>query len=264
MSFNIRYGTAEDGANAWPRRRDLLARTVLACEPDVLATQECLADQAAFLREALPGSGFAGAGRDDGALAGEMCALFWNAARWAKLDGGHFWLSETPEAAGSRGWDAALPRIASWVKLRATDDSTLAFCVVNAHFDHVGEVARRESARLLRERSLTIAGGLPLVIAGDFNAPADANADGPYALLTTPAGGAGSGFVDTYRSLSPPGPDEGTYHAFAGTTTGARIDWILVSPDIAPVAAAIDRTSRAGRYPSDHFPVTAVVRIGAR
>ncbi len=257
MSFNIRYGTAPDGPDAWPRRRDRLVATIRAFAPDLLATQECLADQAAFLREALPGHGFAGVGRDDGRQAGEMCALFWREAAFARLEEGHLWLSLTPEVPGSRGWDAALPRIASWVRLCARDDTTRQVLFVGTHFDHVGVQARRESARLLRARLLALARGVPVILAGDFNAPADAGEGQPYEVLAAADGR--FSLIDTYRALHPPGAGEGTYHAFAGGTEGDRIDWILVSPPLFPREAAIVRDPREGRWPSDHFPVTAVL-----
>jgi endonuclease/exonuclease/phosphatase family metal-dependent hydrolase len=271
MSFNIRYGTAPDGDNAWEKRRALLIETITTFDPDLLGTQECLATQADELRAALPGHGFVGAGRDDGALAGEMCAIYYRASRFERLDEGHFWLSEAPEVPGSRSWDSALPRIASWVKLRCRADTTRMFVFFNTHFDHVGSVARRESARLLRARIAAIAAAAPVIVTGDFNAPADPDIDGPYRELVRPRGDAGRlvvedegcsrGLFDVYRALHNPSPDEGTYHGFAGDIAGSRIDWVLVSLDLVPVKAAIVREHLDGRYPSDHFPVTALVRF---
>jgi endonuclease/exonuclease/phosphatase family metal-dependent hydrolase len=45
MSFNIRYGTADDGVNAWPKRKQFLIDTISAFDPDLLGTQETLAFQ---------------------------------------------------------------------------------------------------------------------------------------------------------------------------------------------------------------------------
>ena len=271
MTFNIRYGTALDGENAWEKRRELLGETIRALRPDVLGTQECLAGQAEFLRTALPGYGCVGVGRDDGKLAGEMCAIFYREDRFRLLAEGHFWLSETPEVVGSRGWDAALPRLVSWVRLRARDDTMRTLVCFDTHFDHVGEAARLASAQLLRERAQAVAGGAPAIVLGDFNAPADAGRPGPYAALLGRAQEAQEvgeaeeaeerlALRDVYRQLHAPQPDEGTFHGFTGRRDGERIDWILATPDWVPLAAAIDRTGRDGRWPSDHFPVTAVLR----
>lgn len=187
MSFNLRYGTVGDGENAWEFRRQLVRDTILAFSPDVLGTQECLAFQAEFLQGQFPDYGFVGAGRDDGDRAGEMCAIFFRRDRYDPLASGHFWLSETPDRPGSKSWDSALPRMVSWVKLRAKGDTSLTFCIFNTHFDHRGRTARRESARLLRRQALAIAQGSPLIFTGDFNAPANLQAKGPYRELISSA-----------------------------------------------------------------------------
>lgn len=271
MTFNIRYGTAPDGENAWEKRRELLVETIRAFQPDLLGTQECLAGQAEFLRGALPGYGCVGVGRDDGKLAGEMCAVFYREDRLQLAAEGHFWLSETPEIAGSRGWDAALPRIVSWARLRDRADTLRTLVCFDTHFDHVGEAARLASAKLLRARAQAVAGGAPVIILGDFNAPADTDRPGPYTALlgqadeaeeAGEAGEAGESLAlrDVYRQLHAPRPGEGTFHGFTGGRDGERIDWILATPDWTPLAAAIDHGGRDGRWPSDHFPVTAVLR----
>lgn len=292
MSFNLRYATADDGEDAWEHRQELLLETIRSSDPDLLGTQECLAGQAEFLRAALPAYGFVGVGRDDGALAGEMSALFYRRAAFRLLDEGHIWLSETPETPGSRGWDAALPRIASWALLRSEVDTTLTLWFCNTHFDHVGEVARSRSAELLRERAHALVrefgeapqnhrSAVQVILTGDFNSPADIDAGGPYRVLISgkrvpqgapdrsgaATGGATTGstatadpWIDTYRALHAPAPGEGTYHAFRGTRDGARIDWVLVSPSFEVTEARIVRLDRNGRYPSDHFPVTARLR----
>ena len=258
MSWNIRYGTARDGNNAWPRRREAVFGVVRSFEPDLLGTQETLAFQRDELLAAFPTSAAVAAGRDDGREAGEMAAVFYDRDHFEPLDSGHLWLSETPEVPGSRGWDAALPRIATWVKLRdrtALQDAPILF--LNAHFDHVGERARLESARLIRRSLATLGAGCRLVVTGDFNA---AEASPPHAALFADAE-AGPKLLDTLRVAIPQsaGP-EGTFNGFVPTNTaGGRIDWIGCSPDWRVVAASIDRTVVAGRTPSDHWPVTATL-----
>jgi len=264
MSFNIRYGTADDGGNRWDLRRDLVVETIRRFGPDLLGTQECLDFQGEFLREHLPDHEFIGVGRDDGELAGEMCAVFFRRDRFERIDSGTFWLSETPDSPGSRGWDAALPRIATWVRLRDRHiDADIVF--INTHFDHRGEAARLESARMLGRRAVEIADGAPIVITGDFNAPAVMGAAEPYQALLREPGADTLRFLDTYRAIYPqPAAHEGTFGDFTGASDGSRIDWILISRDLRTVAAAIDRHRRDGKWPSDHFPVTATIRrIGA-
>ncbi len=260
MSFNIRYAAAQDGGDSWSNRRDALLSTIREFGPDLLGTQECLKEQGEWLLERLPEYGFVGVGREDGRQGGEMCAIFYRRGRFEEAASGHFWLSETPDSVGSRGWDCALPRMVTWVQLRERGDSLSMICHFNTHFDHVGVEGRRRSAELLRARILQVAGDLPVLVTGDFNAPADTTESGPYRILCA---GEEPRLIDCYRALHATSEGEGTYHAFRGETEGARIDWILVAPDHLDrvLEASIIRTKREGRWPSDHYPVTSEMRF---
>jgi endonuclease/exonuclease/phosphatase family metal-dependent hydrolase len=260
MSFNIRFGTADDGDNHWKKRQEFLAETIRSFDPDLLGTQETLAFQRDYLLNQLPGYEVWAAGRDDGRDRGEMAALYYRTQRFTKLDGGHFWLSPQPAEIGSRGWDAALPRIATWVKLRDRFDSTAPpVFFLNTHFDHRGAQARAESARLIRAKLTELGSGCRLVVTGDFNA---AEGSAPYRILFGDADGQPAPIIDTWRTYRPErSTEEGTFSGFkAEQTKGPRIDWIGCSRDWDVRLAGIDRTARAGRTPSDHFPVTAVLR----
>ncbi len=262
MSFNIRYAGANDGINSWPNRRDLVRRAIANHRPAIFGVQECLWDQGVELREAFADYSMTGAGRDDGDQKGEMCAIFTRKDRYQVLDQGIFWLSETPDVVGSRGWDAALPRIAGWVKLqdRWCDPDT--FFVFNTHFDHMGTIAREKSAELLKERMATIAAGLPVILMGDFNDPAT-SASPSYGILMAESGQAGLTLSDTWSLASRDQrmQGEGTYHGFSGEATRGRIDWILTTEDFQGIDAGIERLQDNGRYPSDHFPVWAMFRL---
>ena len=260
MSFNVRYGTARDGEDHWEKRKEALAATVAAFDPDLLGTQETVNFQRDFLAENMKGFESFAAGRDDGKEKGEMAALFFRKARFEKTAGGHFWLSPTPDVPGSKGWDAALPRIATWVKLTdRKDPSGKPVLFLNTHFDHVGKTARAESATLIRKRIVEYGEGCRLIVAGDFNA---GEGSGPYKSLFGPGEDAPSPVVDSFRVAVPErGKAEGTFNGFKPTSVGGeRIDWIGCSRDWDVRLAGIDRTVHNGRTPSDHFPVTAVLR----
>jgi len=259
MSFNIRYGTAKDGDDHWDRRKAFLVETIQKFDPDLLGTQETLAFQRDFLKTKLAAYTPFGVGRDDGKDQGEMAALFFRTDRFEKLEGGHFWLSDTPATPGSKGWDAALPRVASWVKLKdkkAPDAKPVLF--LNTHFDHRGLTARTESAKLIRKQVDVLGKGAALVVTGDFNA---GEASGPYKALFDKSESGPAPVIDTFRTVHlTAGKEEGTFNGFKPTAvTGPRIDWIACSRDWKVTAAAIDRAVRDGRVPSDHFPVTAVL-----
>jgi endonuclease/exonuclease/phosphatase family metal-dependent hydrolase len=257
VSFNIRYGTAADGENHWDKRSEFLIETIKKLNPDLLGTQETLGFQRDYLAGELSDYDYLGVGRDDGKEAGEMMALYYRRARFEKLEGGHFWLSETPDVVGSKSWDSSLPRMVTWVRLRdrnRPDEPSILF--LNTHFDHRGATARLESSKLIRKKIVELGRGSRVIVTGDFNADQQSP---PYDALFAPVESQESPVIDTYRAIHPERQsDEGTFSGFkASQVTGPRIDWIGVSRNWKILSAEIDRTARDGRTPSDHFPVTA-------
>lgn len=264
MSFNIRYGTANDGENHWNKRKDFLLDTIKTYDPDLLGTQETLGFQKDFIAENIPGYSALGVGREDGKQQGEMTALFYKTSRFAKVSDGHFWLSETPEVAGSKSWDSSLPRMVSYIFLKdkETPDAP-AILFLNTHFDHRGEQARLESAKLIVAKAEELAKGHPAILTGDFNT---AEKSEPYnALFMAVADHADSAttWIDSFRMAhSDRGENEGTFSGFkVESQQGPRIDWIACTQHWQVLNASIDRTERNGRTPSDHFPITAELRL---
>lgn len=261
MSFNIRYGTADDGPDAWEHRRYLVRLAIRERQPAIFGVQECLWDQGLELERAFSEYRITGVGRDDGRRAGEMCLIFTRRDRYRLLDQGNFWLSETPQTPGSRGWDAACPRLVTWVKLydRLCDPDTL--FVFNTHLDHAGALAREQGALLLRRRMGEIAGGRAALLMGDFNAPADPGSP-PYRILAQEGWRDGIALRDAWQAASAAerGRPDGTFHGFTGAPGRGRLDWILAGAALPPADAGISRFQQGGRWPSDHFPVWAVFR----
>jgi endonuclease/exonuclease/phosphatase family metal-dependent hydrolase len=187
--------------------------------------------------------------------------LMWKTDRFELVDSGHFWLSETPEIPGSISWDSSLTRMLSWVVLR--DKKAVGYqkelVFANTHFDHRGKQARLESAKLIRQRAEEIMNDIPIILTGDFNTTEDL---APYAALCNAEGFNGKPLVDAFRVIHPEGSDnERSFGAWVGRRDGKRIDWILHTDDFVTLNAAINYTQDAGRYPSDHYPVEATVRL---
>jgi glycerophosphoryl diester phosphodiesterase/endonuclease/exonuclease/phosphatase family metal-dependent hydrolase len=260
MSYNIRYSAAKDGINAWDNRKEFLFERIADFDPDLLGTQETLANQRDFLKQKLAGYTGLWAGRDDGKEKGEMMALWWRNERFEKLAGGHFWLSETPDMPGSKSWDSSLPRMATWVKLKdkkAPEAQPVIF--VNTHFDHMGKIARVESAKVIRRKIAELGADCRVVLTGDFNS---GEASDPYKTVFGEFDGKPSPLTDTFRAAHPnPTLREGTSNGFDATrTTGSRIDWIGCTKEWEPRSAGIDRAARNGRTPSDHYAIFAVLK----
>lgn len=249
MSFNIRYGTARDGDNRWERRVPLVLDRIDAAAPHLLGLQECQPFQLDQLRPRLTQFEVIGRPRTDDAQA-EACYLLVDRRRMRVEDSGTYWLSDTPDTVASKGWDAALPRICTWavVQDRVTHARLL---VANAHFDHRGKEARRESARLIAQKSAEH--DLPSVLLGDFNA---AEQSAPIQVLRD------AGFVDTWRAQHPDAAEPGTFTGFKQRGRH-KIDYVFASTQLEVTAAQIDTTQVEGRYPSDHFPVLADLRLPA-
>lgn len=255
MAFNIRYDNPGDGENAWPARKLKAASMFRFHAADVVGVQEALIGQMTDLRTALPEYRDFGVGRDDGKEKGEFSAVFYRADRFDLLDGATFWLSPTPETAGSRGWDAALPRIATWTRLRDRVAGR-ELVVLNTHFDHRGAAARRESAGLIAARLGAIAGDRLTLVLGDFNCDP---ASEPYSTLTA------SGLEDSARLCDQPhhGPSFTTQGFDFATRSGSTIDHIFLrnrgASRVRLHGTLADHWD--GRYPSDHFPVLAELGI---
>jgi endonuclease/exonuclease/phosphatase family metal-dependent hydrolase len=256
MSFNIRYGTANDGENSWPNRRELLFDVMRDANADVIGLQEALDGQIQELLAALPHYGLIGVGRDDGRRRGEFAAILYRRTRFTVSDAGTFWLSDTPEVIASKSWGNTITRICTWARLVDRDGGAL--WLYNVHLDHQSQPSRERSAALLVERIGTRPRDEPVIVTGDFNAGEE---NAAVALLTRPRAG-GSPFVDTFRVRHPGEKAVSTFNSFKSfPVDGDKIDYILVQPGTKVLDAAIIRTSRHGRYPSDHFPVTARIAL---
>lgn len=264
MSFNIRYPNPEDGFNYWPYRKEMVASMIRYHNADLIGLQEAYRSQLDDLITLLPGYSWYGVCRNDGSTEpdpdGEFSAILYRDDRIAKIEGSTFWLSQTPEQAGSVGWDAALPRIATWCKFRDKTNG-LEFYHFNTHFDHMGQEARAESARLILQKITAIAGAQPVLLTGDFNAmPTDL----PYRILIDEKG---DGHLQDALYLS-----QFPHHGPLATWTnafqfpgipGRRIDYIFVKNGIKVRQHAILSESWSGRLPSDHLPVLAEVILPA-
>lgn len=250
-TWNLRLNTPADGPDAWPNRRDAVRALIRYHQFDLLGTQEGLMDQVEDLAQ-MPGFAWVGAGRDDGQRAGEHSAIFYRTDRFELLAHGDYWLSETPDVPG-KGWDArCCNRIASWARLRerATRREFFVFAV---HFDHEGVVARRESAHLMLRKMHEIAGDVPVLCLGDFNATPESE----------PIGIMAAGLRDARQvSESPPYGPVGTFNGFKlDAPLQDRIDYVFLGPRWRVLSYAALTDTVAARFPSDHLPVVVRIRL---
>lgn len=250
-SFNLRMDTPRDSINAWPNRKEMVKSLIQYHDFDIIGTQEGFIHQLTDLME-MPGFAFIGAGRDDGKQGGEHSSIIYKTDRFKVLESGDFWLRENPDEPGL-GWDATCcNRIASWGLFKDLENGN-EFYVFNAHFDHQGVVARRESGKLMVKKMKEIAQGKPVICTGDFNSTPD----------TEQIIGLSEFLNDSYKvsKMKPYGP-VGTTNAFVFTAPMKnRIDYVFVSDDFEVSKYAVLTDALNQRYPSDHLPVVATVNF---
>lgn len=254
LTFNIRYATARDGDNRWSKRTDIVHEQINRAHADFIGMQEVTRAQYDDV-EKMIGEQFDAITRtrETNPDKGEACTLWYRAERW-RIDPeeqGAFWLSESPEVAGSKSWDSSLPRICTWA--RFIDKHTgRALYVFNTHFDHRGEQARRQSAKLIAARiKARKHQHEPAILTGDFNAGEDSVA---IATLRD------AGLVDTFRAAHPDAKTVGTFNGFVGKSDGAKIDYIFTAGDVRTLESKIHTDPINSRWPSDHFAVSAKIQ----
>lgn len=251
MTFNIRYGTADDGENSWQYRKENVFNELKLQKPDLIGMQEALSFQIQEILNALPEYSVAGVGRDDGIQAGEYSCIFFNKEKFQLDTTETFWFSETPNVAGSIHWGNTITRICTWIKF--TDrTSGKSFYHYNLHLDHLSQPSRERSTELLvnkirHENNLNC-----VILTGDFNC-----GDENPAIQTIIK----NGLIDTYRFLHQKDKNEGTFNEFKGITSGQKIDFIFVSKDFKIFDSEIIHRNISGKYLSDHFPVSAIISI---
>lgn len=250
-SFNIRMKTTADTGNLWDDRKQALTALVKFHEFDIFGIQEGFHDQVQDIQKALPRFAYVGVGRDDGKNAGEHSAIFYNATRFKMLKNGTFWLSPTNTEQPNKGWDAVLPRICTWGVFEDVKNGKQ-FIFMNTHFDHVGVVARRESAKLILNKAKEFAQDLPLVLTGDLNI--DEHNDAYFTL-------AKSGVVqDVYGLADIVYQPNSTFNGWGKTLkTEGRIDHIFITAPFHVHKYGVLTDTYLGKFPSDHFPVMSVL-----
>lgn len=246
ISYNIRYYNQTDGPNVWENRRENVKALLQFYDADLVGVQEAMANQFDYLKENSDYDAV-GVGRDDGVRKSEFSAIYFNKKRFEKRATGNFWLSTTPDLP-SQGWDAALRRICTWVKLydKLNKQELIMF---NTHFDHVGVQARIESAKLIKQKIQEIAPKLPVILTGDLNVTPETEA---IATIRS--------FLKDAKDITiekPYGP-LGTFNSFNfNDPLKNKIDYIFVNTGFKVQKFAVLSDSKDQKYYSDHLPVFA-------
>jgi endonuclease/exonuclease/phosphatase family metal-dependent hydrolase len=249
MTYNVRFPNPDDTPNRWDQRRELLVDSIREHSPDIFGTQELFFEQGEYIVEKLPEYAWFGISRRGNRL-DEHMGVFYRKSRLRVERSGDFWLSETPEIPGSMSWKVSLPRMVSWAQFEDRTNRRR-FWYFNTHFPHRGEdeAAREQCARVIAARLRLLDPSADILLTGDFNAPA-----GGKVYLTL-----ADILRDAWNASAERAGPEGTFHGFTGKPGPARIDWIMFRGNWKVTRAETVTFERNGRFPSDHFPVLAVL-----
>lgn len=257
MSFNIRYDEPNDGTNSWDNRKDQVLSLLKFEDVDLLGTQEVLHHQLLDISAGLPDYTVVGVGREDGFLKGEYSAILFKKDRFDLKDSGTFWLSETPHELGSKGWDGACERVASWALLTDKASKRTVF-FINTHLDHVGVIARHEGVNLLLSQAKELAKGAPVIITGDFNAEPESdviqnvlNPNNPLTLVSSHTAAINKKGVNW------------TFHGYDKVPLDERqvIDYIFVSSAAQVLEYEVLPMQWEKQFISDHCPILAKIKL---
>ncbi len=262
MTFNIRTGHAWwlDGwtFNQWNNRKNIVIETIVKNAADVVAMQEGIDLQLQQIQKALPQYSKYSTGRIDGKKSGETCAIFYRNDRFDLVDSGTFWFSNKPEKPGSKSWGNLFARICSWIQLKDKTTHT-SFYVYNVHLDNLSQHSREKSVRLLAKKIAERESSDPFILMGDFNMEID-NPAMKY-LEQIKNQNSLAAMINTWQYVHPEKSEIGTYHQFTGSKKCPKIDHISISEYVQVIDSKIDSRGIKGRYPSDHFPEIATIRL---
>lgn len=252
-TYNLRYDNPKDTGNLWVNRAPVIAALIRFHDFDIFGTQEGYKNQLDDIINALPQYMYYGVGRNDGKDGGEHSAIFYKTDDFKLLNKGDFWLSQTPDKPGL-GWDATCcNRICSWVYLQHKK-SGKKFYFFNAHYDHQGVQARRESSKLILQKIKNIAGNKPVIFTGDLNG---SHKSEPYLTI------ANSDILkDTYSLVKYPYANNASHNGFGSTKDSTDIiDHIFITNHFTAKRWGLLTDTYHGKNPSDHFPVLADITL---
>lgn len=253
-TYNIRHKLpADTGSVGWDKRKIHIVDLIKFHEFDIFGIQEGYNEQLIDMKNMMPDFDYIGVGREDGIKGGEHTAIFYNRNIFELLDNGTFWLSDKDHSLPNIGWDAAVERICTWgiFKLKNSGKKLI---LMNTHFDHRGNLARLESAKLLLKMSKKFANNLPVIFTGDFNFSQN---DEPYRWIVN-----GEMVQDCYELAEFRYAPNSTFNGFGKRISdGIRIDHIFISKSLTVKKYGILTDTYLSKFPSDHFPVMAEINF---
>jgi endonuclease/exonuclease/phosphatase family metal-dependent hydrolase len=257
MTLNIRFDNPNDAPNDWPNRIAVVEQYMNDVMPDLVGVQESLHHQNEHLLRIMPGYTYVGTGRDDGKQGGEYSPIFIRTDSFELLDHSQFWLSETPDVPGSIGWEAVLPRVVAWAKLRHHASGKELF-VFNTHYSHVSDLARRRSMEFMAQQIRKIADDMPVIVTGDFNITKGSELYNDMVVHFKENNNLQNAELIAQQPVI---NAASTFNAFRHDTQPRVIDYIFVNNHFQVKSYQVDEVVENDIFISDHWPVWAKVQF---
>lgn len=249
ISFNIRFGLADDGMNKWTYRKHAVAELFNKYPADFICVQELNDFQTEFLVKLLPEYHHIGIHKPAPDFWQNNVIFYRNTIEC--MDKQHFFLSETPFQPSS-SWGSRWPRQCTIGRYKT---GSYELICINTHFDFK-EPVQHKSAQLIWQTITTQFQDIPAILTGDFNAEPDSKT---YRWLTGQFDEVTNTLPDFKETFKSPYP--GTFHRYTGKPITGLIDWILYRGDLRVKKYLAIEDSFDGIFPSDHFPVMAYFEI---
>lgn len=249
MSYNVWIGGS--GEKSPENRTDEIVTKIRKYNPDSFGLQEADEGWMERLPAELTEYAYVGIGRNSNKGGGEASPVFYKKDKYELLDSGTFWLSKNPEKA-SRSWDAMFKRVCTYAILK-NKETGFTYAHFNAHFDHMGVIARNESVAVVSKKVSEIAPNIPVVFSGDFN---DQEGGDAYNRVLE------SGFKDT-KYIAATSEGDITFHGYSELVEKEKpIDYIFVNGFVSEVRSyKVDSEKLNGIYTSDHHPVISELTL---
>lgn len=254
LTFNLRTDFLLDINNRWNRRKEVVYEIMNNNDYDIIGVQELNNKMFKDLASEISNYNIVGKPRSSKYFIERNDILV--SKRHRILKHCTFWLSDKPDKIGSAVWYSVFPRICTTALIELEDGNIIR--VYNTHLDFLLPKAREYGLKKIGEyiENQREKDDYPAILMGDLNAGPKSRAiteftQGKYSSKRFVA-------VQDYNKEI---YNNTTLSKFKGLKKGLHIDYIFVSDEFNIINNEIIYYNKNGRYPSDHYPMMAELKL---
>lgn len=266
MSYNIRMApNHEDDAteNAWEHRLPKVRMIIEQYKPDIIGLQEV----SLFQMNSLHISPYKMLGKYPSKPQESGLGILYLPQKLLLISNLHtIWLNEAQANSKASSWDgSSFERFVIYAKFKNLIDDT-EFWFLTTHFDHMGQIARLESAKIVMDLADSLEA--PAIVTGDFNTFPQLGGVELYHLLNTRSDLIRDSATMTDNIFGVKGSWMGwDYDPYKQRNGTCKYDYIFTHNNIKVLQHGIiddrvwDNNFQKELYPSDHRPVISDLRF---